>query len=101
MLLLPPSVQSSLPSFLLPLAPSEEAEVEPVQGYEIEAPVSRKNRRGKKSASATPRDSPATTELSSDEVDTEGGATADEKKKKKRGPGKASGMHRRKLALKK
>lgn len=102
---LPPSAQTSLPSLIRPISHETSEEPEPVvDGYEVNARKNRKNRRDK-SATATPKDTPVTTDLESDGAE-EDAATDNpegeaEGKKKKRGVGKSGGARRRKMALKK
>jgi len=104
--LLPPHIQSSLPSTLRSAAVEAPIPAE-VEGYDVS-----KSRKKKKSGASgtntprdTPRDSPVTTELESDEAEVEDDGEVvegenGEKKKKKRGVGKAGGARRRKMGMK-
>lgn len=105
---MPLSTQSSLPPFLLLdapiLSPEEDGDDEPVTPAWSRTELLREKRRSRRS---TPRDSPATTEVESEgsgedgeENGAEGGQVNGDGKKKKRGPGKAGAMRRRKMALK-
>ncbi|KAK8843364.1 hypothetical protein IAR55_007021 [Kwoniella newhampshirensis] len=112
---LPPSIQSSLPSFLRPspihhtgdneVGADDDDEEDGDGSSTIDTPTpaprvrNTVNGKGRGSRNGTtPRDSPATTELESD-----GGIAtpSGEGKKKKAGAGKAAAMRRRKLGLKK
>ncbi|WRT68980.1 uncharacterized protein IL334_005962 [Kwoniella shivajii] len=111
---LPPSIQSSIPEFLRPhefahpdLIVDEEEE-EDESAVDTPTPTNRAARRlntvngkGKKSRSvtATPKDSPATTELESADEGVEGEGKGD--KKKRVAGGKAGAARRRKMGLKK
>jgi hypothetical protein len=116
---LPESIRSQLPSSFIP----ESLPEGDIDSGKDEAPVTPLNRRSRSKQQAalraksrsntnTPRDSPATTELESDAVGEDGEGEGDgegeveigadgEKKIKKKGLGKAGGMRRRKMAMKK
>lgn len=125
---LPESLQSQLPPTLLPLVLPETGDEVNGAGAtsdEVSPPLNRRSRSKQQAAlrqksrsksgtaSNTPRDSPATTELESDDVDDFGGegeidgdaevevGVDGEKKIKKKGLGKAGGMRRRKMGMKK
>ncbi|KAK4685282.1 hypothetical protein P7C73_g4869, partial [Tremellales sp. Uapishka_1] len=102
---LPPSVQSSLPGFLVQA--SALAEAESVEAEQVSVPLPTKSRTSslkQRSRTSTPKDSPSTTEVESDAEDGEVVDAADgsgvEKKKKKNGLGKAAGARRRKMGKK-
>lgn len=105
---LPEFAQSSLPAYLRPAPPIHPAEDDVDDGREAEAQTARLRaaamRNSRRLRNSTPKDSPATTELESDASEEEGevenGDAGGEGRKKKRGPGKAVGLRRRKMALK-
>ena len=107
---LPPNVQSSLPAFIRPMALEPAAPKQEVEGYDVSKSRKKNNKNSNASGASTPKDtphdSPATTELESD-AEVEGGEDVvdgaegtEEKKKKKRGVGKAGGARRRKMGMK-
>jgi hypothetical protein len=99
---LPPHVAASLPPYLRPAVVEAESEQ---SGSELDTPTPAA-RRGKKSRSETPKDSPATTELESEgeeesgEVPSGPGNGVVAEKKKRRVGGKAIGARRRKMGAK-
>ncbi|ORX39071.1 hypothetical protein BD324DRAFT_308965 [Kockovaella imperatae] len=103
---LPPSVQSSLPVSLRAHQQPIESESNTAEGFDV-SPTNGSTSRSKQKPRSQGTDTPNTaTSLSDSEEgdendETPNGSGTEAKPKKKRGPGKAAGMRRRKMGMKK